>query len=140
VESQEKTYFSWLKTKESVATTVRGKMGFHINLADSVHTRFTRTDSVITITAPLQLTYLSLDLATLQQVKEASIDPSIRVDPNEVIKHLSQKALQKYLPPIMAQLKNHPLNSQEQQLGKLVGRRVKIVLSSMPTANSDVEN
>ena len=129
VESNEHTYFSWITTKESVATTVNGKMGFHIDLADSVHTHIERQKDTLIVRAPLQVTYVSLDMATLQQVKEASLDPTVKVDEQDVIKHLSQKALQKYLPQITADLKTRGMASQQQQLSRLIGKPVKIVIT-----------
>ncbi len=135
IEAQERTYFNWLTTKESVSTTVNGKMGFHINLGDSVHTIIQRNKDTVIIKAPLQVTYVSLDLTTLKQVKEASIDPSIHVDKDEVIKHLDQIALLRYLPQVTAAIKAHSLNMQQKHLSHFIGKPVKIVLTSMPRAN-----
>ncbi|EHQ26065.1 hypothetical protein [Mucilaginibacter paludis] len=135
LESQERTYFQMFTTKESVSTTVFGKIGFHINLADSVNTIIERNKDTIIVKAPLQITYVSLDLGTLQQVKEASIDPFVKVDKNEVIKHLNHKALEKYLPGAISVLKNRSLADQQKQLTRLVGKPVKIILTRMPKAS-----
>lgn len=132
LESQERTYFKMFTTKESVSTTIFGKIGFHINLADSVHTIIERNKDTIVVKAPLQITYVSLDLGTLQQVKETSLDPFVKVDKNEVIKHLDHKALEKYLPGAIANLKNRSLADQQRQLTRLVGKPVKIILTQMP--------
>jgi hypothetical protein len=134
LETQEKTYFSYFKSKESVSTTVNGKMGFHIDLADSIHTRIQNYKDSIVVSAPLQVTYVSLDMGTLQQVKEASLDPSINIDKNEIIKHLDQKALQQYLPIVIAGVQSRRLTTQEQQLSRLTGKPVKIKLTGMPKA------
>ncbi|RKR85530.1 hypothetical protein BDD43_5801 [Mucilaginibacter gracilis] len=135
IESQQRTYFKTFTSKESVSTTIFGKIGFHINLADSVHTIIERNKDTILVKAPLQITYVSLDLGTLQQVKETSIDPFVKVDKNEVIKHLDHKALEKYLPGAIANLRDKPLTSQQKQLSRLVGKPVKIILTSMPKAS-----
>jgi hypothetical protein len=135
VESQERTYFDWITSKESVSTNIKGSMGFDIDLSDSTHTKIERKKDTIYVSTPLQITYVDLDMASLQQVKEASIDPSINVDKDEVIKHLDKKALEKYLPIVKAALQNKPLTAQEKQLTKLVGKPVKIVLTRMPTVN-----
>ncbi len=132
METQEKTYFKLFTSHESVATTVNGKMGFHIDLGDSIHTRIKQTKDSILVEAPLQITYVSLDMGTLQQIKDASLDPTLNIDKNEVIKHLDQKALEKYLPVIEESLRSKPLNSQQQQLSKLTGKPVRIVLTGMP--------
>jgi hypothetical protein len=132
VETQEKTYFKMFTSRESVATTVNGKMGFHIDLSDSVHTRIEQGKDSILIRAPLQITYVSLDMGTLQQIKEASLDPSLNIDKNEIIKHLDQRALEKYLPVIEESLRNKPLTSQELQLSRLTGKPVRIQLTQMP--------
>lgn len=132
VETQEKTYFKMFTSRESVATTVNGKMGFHIDLSDSVHTRIEQGKDSILIRAPLQITYVSLDMGTLQQIKEASLDPSLNIDKNEIIKHLDQRALEKYLPVIEESLRTKPLTSQELQLSRLTGKPVRIQLTQMP--------
>jgi hypothetical protein len=136
IESKERTYFNWLTAKESVSTNIKGKMGFDIDLADSLHTKIVRKKDTIYILAPLEITYVNLDMGSLQQVKQASIDPSVIVDKNEVIKHLDQKALEKYLPIVKAALQNKPLSVQEKQLTKLIGKPVKIVLTQMPAINN----
>ena len=135
LETDQKTYFNLFTTKESVMTTVSGKMGFHINLADTIHTVIDQDKDTIYISAPLQITYVSLDLTTLQQVKEASLDPTLKVDEHQIIKNLDQLALKKYLPSIIANVKDHPLTSQEQQLSKFIGKPVKILITKMPQAS-----
>jgi NADH dehydrogenase/NADH:ubiquinone oxidoreductase subunit G len=132
LESKSKTYFNLFTTKESVSTTISGKMGFHINLGDSVNTIIKREKDTIIIKAPLQITYVSLDLGSLQQVKEASLDPTLIVDKNEVIKRLDQTALQKYLPGVIANLRQRQLTDQQRHLSKLVGKPVKIIITRMP--------
>ncbi len=135
IQTQEKTYFSYFKSKESVSTTVNGKMGFHIDLADSNHTHINRNGDTIVVSAPLQVTYVSLDMGTLQQVKEASLDPSLNIDKNEVIKHLDQKALEQYIPVVVAGVQSRTLTTQEQQLSRLTGKPVKIKITEMPKAS-----
>ena len=135
IQTQEKTYFQFFKSKESLSTTVNGKMGFHIDLADSVRTHIDRNGDTLIVSAPLQVTYVSLDMGTLQQVKEASLDPSINIDKNEVIKHLDQKALEQYLPVVIAGIQSRTLTTQEQQLSRLTGKPVKIKVTEMPRAS-----
>lgn len=133
LQTKEKTYLKWFTTKESVITTVSGKMGFHIDLSDSVHTHITRTPQSVLIEAPLQITYVSLDLGSLQQVKDASINPAVTIDEKDIIKHLDQKALEQYLPAIKAVLSTKALTEQEQQLQKLTGLPVHITITGMPS-------
>jgi hypothetical protein len=135
LETEQKVYFNWLTSKESVLSTVKGKMGFHIDLSDSANTSFELNKDSIIIKAPLKITFVSLDMGTLQQVREISIDPSIKVDKSEVVKHLDHKALEQYLPQIVAQIKNKRLIDQEKQLSKLTGKPVKIILTKMPGVN-----
>lgn len=132
LETDEKTYFHLFTTKESVMTTVSGKMGFHIDLSDTIHTVIDHSKDTVYISAPLKITYVSLDLGTLQQVKEASLDPTLKVDERAIIRNLDHVALRKYLPSIIRNVKDHPLTSQEQQLSKFAGKPVKILLTQMP--------
>lgn len=132
LETQERTYFKIFKAKESVSTIVSGKMGFDINLADSIHTIIEQNKDTIVVEAPLQITYVSLDMGTLQQVKEASLDPTLKVDKNEIIKHLDHKALEQYLPSVIANLKYRALTTQQHDLSRLTGKPVKIILTQMP--------
>jgi hypothetical protein len=134
LETKEKTYLKWFKAKESVVTTVNGRMGFHIDLSDSIHTHISDNKDSITVKAPLRVTYVSLDLASLQQVKEASINPAVNIDKQEIIRHLDQKALEKYLPAISEALRSRSLESQEKQLERLIGKKVHIVITGMPAA------
>ena len=138
ITEKEKKYFNLFTTKESIATTVNGRMGFHINLSDSINTTFSNTKDTIYIKAPLLVTYISIDAATIKQVKESSLDPSLEVDKIEIIKQLNQRALQKYLPQINATIQSKPLTSQEQSLSKLCNKPVKIIITKMPTANTVV--
>jgi len=133
LQTKEKTYLKWFTTKESVVTTVNGRMGFHIDISDSVHTHITRTAESVLIQAPLQITYVSLDMASLQQLKDASINPAVAIDEKDIVKHLDQKALEKYLPAVKAAISTKALTAQEQQLQKLTGLPVHIEITSMPT-------
>lgn len=135
LQTKEKTYLKWFTTKESVITTVNGKMGFHIDLSDSVHTHITRTPESVLIQAPLQITYVSLDMASLQQIKDASINPAVAIDEKDIVKHLDQKALEQYLPAVKAAVSTKALTDQELQLQKLTGLPVHIEITGMPTAS-----
>lgn len=132
IETIEKKYKFWFDSKESVSTTVHGKMGFHIDLSDSMHTRISHQKDTVYVDAPLQITYVSFDMSTLQQVKDRSLDPSINVDKEEIIKHLDQKALEQYLPTIISSLRTKSLTDQERQLSKLINKPVKITITKMP--------
>lgn len=132
LQTKERTYLKWFTTKESLITTVSGRMGFHIDLSDSVHTHITRTAESVLIQAPLQITYVSLDMESLKQVKDASINPAVNIDEKEIIKHLDQKALQQYLPAVKAALATKSLTDQEHQLQKLTGLPVRIEITGMP--------
>lgn len=133
LQTKERTYMKWFTTKESVITTVSGRMGFHIDLSDSINTRITRTAESVLVQAPLQITYVSLDMASLKQVKDASVNPAVNIDEKEIIKHLDQKALEQYLPAIKATLSTKALTDQEYQLQKLTGLPVRIEITGMPT-------
>lgn len=133
ITEKEKHYFGLIDTKESVSTTINGRMGFHIDLSDSLHTAIIPKNDTMYVEAPLQLTYINLDLGSLKQVKESSLDPSLEVDKAEVIKNLNQRALQKYLPQVTAEIKTKPLTKQEADLSKLCGRPVHIVITKMPS-------
>lgn len=136
IETKEKIYKYWFfDSKESVSTTIQGKMGFHIDLSDSANTAITRTKDSVFIKAPLLITYVSLDLGTMQQIKESSLDPTLEVDKEEVIKHLDQKALEQYLPQIQEALRTKDLKEQERKLSGLVGKPVRITITRMPVAS-----
>lgn len=134
--SKEREYFKLFSTKESVITTINGRMGFHIDLSDSLQTTIQNTPDTVFIKAPLKLTYIDLDLESLQQVKESSIDPTVEVDKATIVQQLNKKALAQYLPQITAQLKSKSLSEQENKLSKLVGRPVRIKITSFPTLSA----
>jgi len=132
IETQEKKYLGIFTTQEKVATSVPGKMGFHIDLSDSINTKITKIADTIYIKAPLQITYVSMELSKINQIKEASIDPTLEVNKEAIIKRLDKKALEKYLPTIIQSLQHKPLTNQEYQLSKLTGKPVKLSISAMP--------
>lgn len=131
-ESLERTYIGIIKAKESIMTTVNGSMGFHIDLADSVHTQLIRKGDSIIIQAPLENTYIQLDLGSLKQVKEASLDPTLELKKEEVIKSLQQKALDEFVPNLRSNLSQKDLHYQEQKLSQLVNAPVRIQLTDFP--------
>lgn len=131
--TKEKQYLGFIKTKEALSTTINGRMGFHIDLADSINTQINPTTDTVFVIAPLQLTYIHFDLATLKQIKEASLDPTLEVSKEEVVKHLNEIALQKKLPQLIEVLKVKPLDAQQQSLSKLVQKPVVIKYKSFPT-------
>ena len=135
ITEKEKVYFDMFTASESVATTINGKMGLHIDLADSVNTKIYKAGDTLEVQAPLRITYVSLDLGTLKQVKESSLDPTLEVDKDEIIKQLSQKALEKYLPDVIAAIRTMGLEEQQQKLQELTGLPVRITLTQMPAVS-----
>jgi len=136
----EKKYFGsdMLKFTEKVSTTAKGRIGFHIDLGDTINTTFTITDKAIEIHAPLQLTYVSIDNSTIDQIKESSYDPSVEVDKEQIVKRLNELALREYLQPALARAKKESLAKQERSLTAMTGKPVKIVLTDMPTLQSSI--
>ena len=134
----EKKYFGsdMLKFTEKVSTTAKGRIGFHIDLGDTINTTFTITDKAIEIHAPLQLTYVTIDNSTIDQIKESSYDPSVEVDKEHIVKRLNELALREYLQPALAKAKKESLATQERSLTALAGKPVKIILTDMPTLQS----
>lgn len=134
-ESISRKYFGLIKSEESIHSTIEGKMGFHIDLADSINTHFDRINDTIYITAPLRNTYIELDLSTLTQVKESSLDPSLEIKKEEVVKNLQQKAIAEYLPTIKDQISAKDIQYQESKLSQMTGVPVKISITSFPDAS-----
>lgn len=135
VEEKTRKYFNIIPAKESVSTTINGKMGFHVDLSDTSSTIIRRANDTIYITAPLRITYVSLDLGSLKQVKESSLDPTLEVDKEAVIKKLDHKALEKYLPQVKTYIETQPLTYQEKQLSNLLQKPVKLHISKVPVVS-----
>ncbi len=135
VTKMEKKYFGsdMLKFTEKVSTTAKGRIGFHIDLGDTVNTTFTITEKAIEIHAPLQLTYVTIDNSTIEQIKESSYDPSVEIDKEQIVKRLNEIALREQLKPALAKAKKQSLTEQEKSLSALTGKPVKIILTDMPT-------
>lgn len=131
----ERTYIGIFKSKESIKSTINGRMGFHIDLADSVNTHFIRKGDSIIIQTPLHNTYIQLDLASLNQTKEASLDPTLELKKEEVIKKLQQKVLDEYVPTLQSRLSQKDLKYQEEKLSQLVNAPVRIVITKYPDKN-----
>ncbi len=138
ITKMEKKYFDsdFLKFTEKVSTTAKGRIGFHIDLGDSVNTKFRIEKDLIEIHAPLQVTYVSVDNSTIEQIKEASYDPTLEIDKEEIIRRLGEIALRQQLKPALDKVKKMTLAKQEKSLKALTGRKVKIVLTDMPTLQS----
>lgn len=132
LEKTEREYFNLFKTSESVLSTVPGRMGFHIDLGDSLNTKISLNKNEIVIEAPLMLSYVDIDLSKLIQVKDASFDPTLDISKSEVVRKLNQKALEKYLPEVEKEIKAKELTAQELSLEKLTGKKVLIVITSYP--------
>lgn len=140
ITKMEKKYFgsNMLKFTEKVSTTANGRIGFHIDLGDTINTTFTITNEAIEIHAPLQLTYVTIDNSSIEQIKEASYDPSVEINKEEIVKHLNEIALREHLKPALDKAKKQALTSQEKSLSALTGRPVKIVITNMPTLESSI--
>lgn len=141
ITKMEKKYFDsdFLKFTEKVSTTARGRIGFHIDLGDSVNTKFMIEKDFIEIHAPLQVTYVSVDNSTIEQIKEASYDPTLEIDKEEIIRRLGEIALRQQLKPALEKVKKMTLAKQEKSLKALTDRKVKIVLTQMPTLQSGLK-
>lgn len=136
----EKKYFDSeiFKFTEKVSTTAKGRIGFHIDLGDTVNTTFTLTEKTIEIHAPLQLTYVTIDNSSIEQIKEASYDPSIEISKEDIVKRLNEIALREELEPALNKAKKLTLTQQEKSLTALTGKKVKIVLTDMPTLQNSL--
>jgi hypothetical protein len=140
VTKMEKKYFGsdMLKFTEKVSTTANGRIGFHIDLGDTINTTFTITENAIEIHAPLQLTYVTIDNSTIEQIKESSYDPSVEIDKEQIVKRLNEIALREQLRPALAKAKKESLAKQEKSLTALTGKPVKIILTDMPTLQNSL--
>lgn len=140
ITKMEKKYFGsdMFKFTEKVSTTAKGRIGFHIDLGDTVNTTFTITEKAIEVHAPLQLTYVTIDNSTIDQIKESSYDPSVEVDKEKIVKRLNEMALREYLEPALEKAKKQTLSKQEKSLSALAGKPVKIVLTDMPTLQNSI--
>lgn len=135
VTEKEKKYFNldFLTFQEKVITSARGRIGFHIDLADTVNTKIVVKNDLIEIYASLELTYVSIDNSTINQIREASIDPTIKIDKEEIIKNLNELALREHLKPAILQAKAASLSEQEENLERITDRKVKIYITQYPT-------
>lgn len=134
----EKKYFDsdFLNFTEKVFTSAKGKMGFHIDLGDTINTSFTITEKTIEIHAPLQITYISIDNSTISQIKESSYDPTLEIDKEKIVRQLNEIALRQHLKPALEKAKKLSLTQQEKSLTALTGKKVVIKLTKMPTIES----
>lgn len=141
ITKMEKKYFGsdLLKFTEKVSTTAKGRIGFHIDLGDTINTSFTLTEKAIEIHAPLQLTYVTIDNSTIEQIKESSYDPSVEIDKEAIVKRLNEMALREHLKPALAKAKKQSLEKQEKSLTALTGRPVIIIITDMPTLQNSIE-
>lgn len=137
----EKKYFDseLFKFTEKVVTTAKGKIGFHIDLGDSIHTQFVLTQKSLEIHAPLQITYVSIDNGSIEQIKEASYDPTLEVSKEEIVRRLNEIALRENLQPALEKAKRSTMAKQEKTLAAIAGRPVKIVITEMPTLQNGLD-
>jgi hypothetical protein len=137
----EKKYFNsdLLKFTEKVSTTAKGRLGFHIDLGDTINTSFTITEKEIEVRSPLRLTYVTIDNSSINQIKESSYDPSVEIDKEEIVKRLNEMALREHLKPALAKAKKESLKKQERSLTALAGRPVKIIITDMPTLQNSID-
>ncbi len=140
ITSTEKKYFGsdMLKFTEKVSTTAKGRIGFHIDLGDTINTSITITSEAIEVHAPLRLTYVSIDNSSIEQIKESSYDPSVEIDKEAIVKRLNEMALREYLKPALEKAKKQSLEKQERSLTALTGKPVKIIITDMPTLESSM--
>lgn len=140
ITSTEKKYFGsdMLKFTEKVSTTAKGRIGFHIDLGDTINTSITITAEAIEVHAPLRLTYVSIDNSSIEQIKESSYDPSVEIDKEAIVKRLNEMALREYLKPALEKAKKQSLEKQERSLTALTGKPVKIIITDMPTLESSM--
>ena len=140
ITSSEKKYFGsdMLKFTEKVSTTAKGRIGFHIDLGDTINTSITITAKTIEVHAPLRLTYVSIDNSSIEQIKESSYDPSVEIDKEAIVKRLNEMALREYLKPALEKAKRQSLEKQERSLTALTGKPVKIIITDMPTLESSL--
>jgi hypothetical protein len=140
ITSTEKKYFGsdMLKFTEKVSTTAKGRIGFHIDLGDTINTSITITAKAIEVHAPLRLTYVSIDNSSIEQIKESSYDPSVEIDKEAIVKRLNEMALREYLKPALEKAKKQSLEKQERSLTALTGKPVKIIITDMPTLESSM--
>jgi len=140
ITKMEKKYFgsNLFKFTEKVSTTARGRIGFHIDLVDTINTSFTITEKAIEVHAPLQITYVTIDNSTIEQIKESSYDPSVEIDKEQIVKRLNEIALRDQLKPALAKAKKQSLAKQEKSLTALTGKPVKIILTDMPTLQNSI--
>jgi hypothetical protein len=140
ITSTEKKYFGsdMLKFTEKVSTTAKGRIGFHIDLGDTINTSITITAKAIEVHAPLRLTYVTIDNSSIEQIKESSYDPSVEIDKEAIIKRLNEMALREYLKPALEKAKKQSLEKQERSLTALTGKPVKIIITDMPTLESSM--
>ena len=140
ITKMEKKYFGsdLMKFTEKVSTSANGRIGFHIDLGDTINTSFTITTQAIEIHAPLQLTYVTIDNSSIEQIKEASYDPSVEINKEDIVKRLNEMALREHLKPALDKAKKQSLAQQEKSLTALTGRPVKIIITEMPTLQNSL--
>ncbi len=140
ITKMEKKYFGsdLMKFTEKVSTTANGRIGFHIDLGDTINTSFTITAHAIEIHAPLQLTYVTINNSSIEQIKEASYDPSVEINKEDIVKRLNEMALREHLKPALDKARKQSLAQQEKSLTALTGRPVKIVITDMPTLQNSL--
>ncbi len=141
-EKKTKKYFNsdWLKFTESVAASASGKMGFHIDLSDSSETKIDFKNDTVFISTPLELTYVQIDLGTIDMIKKASIDPTLNVSKDSIIRRLDQAAINQFLDPTIETIKLKSLEDQEKNLSKLTQKPVRIRLNKIPTRKTAIND
>ncbi len=139
-EKKSKKYFGsdWFKFTSSVAASAKGKMGFHIDLSDSIDTKIRFKNDTVYIETPLELTYVQIDLKTIEMIKKASIDPTLKVSKDSVIQKLDQRAIEEFLDPTISNIKMKSLDAQEKALSRLTGKPVRIKFNDAPTVESSI--
>jgi hypothetical protein len=109
-----------------------GKLAFHIDLSSTTKTDIKYDDGLFTIKAPLQISYVMLDEVTVGQISQGAL--STHIDPAEAIKQLSRAALSQETASAIVNINTTTIPVQEVQLGRLTGKKVKIILTEIPKA------
>lgn len=138
IQTESKKYFGtdFLSFSESVATTAEGKMLFYIDLSDEGQTEIVNTDSGVIIRTPLEVDRPNIYLSSIKQIKDRSLDPTLEVDQDAIRQRLDTIAYIQNLPTMIGTIRQRSLAGQESNLGNLVGKRVRIILTDDPPVMS----
>lgn len=137
----EKKYFDtpWLKGIGKSKLSVKGSMGFLIDLADTARCKLIFKSNELEIVAPLKLAYFALDDATIHQAGLAESDTKSRAGKNKIIQRIAEIALRENLDKMFEKAKKQTMEKQEKELHKLVKVPVTITLTGSPILKHGME-